>query len=248
MLFGWEWRLGPVVISVHLILESLAYALGFWLYNRARREQGDVLPVSQRNSVIVAAILGAAGGSKLLAILTELPALGDRPFPEIYLLSGKTIAGGILGGTLVVEWTKARLGITTRTGDLFAIPLALGMALGRIGCFLDGLRDRTYGVATSLPWGVDFGDGIRRHPVQLYEVAFLLALAAVLSRLPHRTGGLYRAFLIAYLAWRVAIDFLKPEPAIAGLSAIQWACAAALFLYAPSTRRLLTLSEEPLHG
>lgn len=234
-LFGWKLGVGPVAISAHFFLETLAYFVGFALYRRERRA-GDVVSLSERSSVIVAAVLGAAAGSKLLAIVGNLGELGRMPLIEAYEASGKTIVGALLGGTLAVEWIKKRLGIVRRTGDLFAIPLTVGIAIGRIGCFLAGLEDRTYGVATSLPWGIDFGDGIRRHPTQLYEVAFLMLLAGGLLRMKraaHREGDLYRAFLLVYMAWRFTVDFLKPDPAILGLSAIQWAAAAALVWYAP---------------
>src|SRR5260221_11390397 len=73
-------------------------------------------------------------------------------------MSGKTIVGALIGGLIAVELAKHILGIKQRTGDLFAVPLCLGIAIGRIGCFLTGLEDHTSGVATSLPWGVNFGD------------------------------------------------------------------------------------------
>ena len=90
----------------------------------------------------------------------------------VYLMSGKTIVGGLIGGLFAVEWVKRQIGEKSSTGDLFAAPIALGVAIGRIGCFLGGLPDGTYGTPTSLPWGVDFGDGIPRHPTQLYESDF----------------------------------------------------------------------------
>ena len=66
------------------------------------------------------------------------------------------------------------VGITHSTGAYFAPSLAIGIAIGRIGCFLSGLEDYTYGTPTTLPWGYDFGDGVLRHPVQLYEAAAYL--------------------------------------------------------------------------
>jgi prolipoprotein diacylglyceryltransferase len=105
------------------------------------------------------------------------------------------------------------------------------MAIGRIGCLLAGLADDTYGKPTSLPWGVEFGDGVARHPTQAYEIAFLVALGFVLrliSKRPHANGVLFRVFIAAYLGWRLLIDFLKPQPLIVGLNAIQWACCAGL--------------------
>jgi len=102
------------------------------------------------------------------------------------VLSSKTIVGGLIGGLIAVEIVKKIAGIRTPTGDLFAIPLCVGIAVGRIGCFLTGLDDGTFAVATTLPWGINFGDGIARHPTQLYEIVFLLVLAAVLWRMAPR--------------------------------------------------------------
>ena len=53
--------------------------------------------------------------------------------------AGKTIVGGLIGGLIAVEWIKRRLGVTVATGDLFAVPLIVGIAIGRVGCFLSGL-------------------------------------------------------------------------------------------------------------
>jgi prolipoprotein diacylglyceryltransferase len=90
--------------------------------------------------------------------------------------------GGLVFGLISVELTKRYIGLRDSTGDLYAIPLALGIAIGRIGCFLTGLSDNTYGTPTNLPWAINFGDGIPRHPTQLYEILFLLALIPILYR------------------------------------------------------------------
>lgn len=150
------------------------------------------------------------------------------------LLGGKTIVGGLLGGWIVVEVLKRRLGVTARTGDVYVGPLILGMVIGRIGCFLAGLSDGTYGVATSLPWGVDFGDGISRHPTQLYEIVFLILIAWILFRpsLPSTppNGLRFRALILSYAIFRLLVDFLKPYDRVWGMNPIQWACLIALCL------------------
>jgi len=95
--------------------------------------------------------------------------------------------------------------------------------VGRIGCLLAG--DGDYGVNTTLPWGVDFGDGIRRHPTQLYDVAFLALLGFALTlraRRPWVSGRMFRGFMLGYLGWRFAVEFIKPREIVAmNLSAIQ---------------------------
>jgi len=227
-------EIGKLRIPAHFIFESLAYLVGFQLYRRNRRRSGDFLADTGRMWIVAAAISGAAIGSKVLYWFEDPFATFHHWNDPIYLMAGKTIVGGLLGGTLAVEWTKKRLGITRRTGDLFAVPLAVGMAIGRIGCFTGGLADDTYGVPTSLPWGIDFGDGMRRHPTQLYEALFLLLLALGLHwlrRRAHREGDVFRAFLITYLGWRLGIDFLKPGVPLLGLTSLQWVSAAGIIAY-----------------
>jgi phosphatidylglycerol:prolipoprotein diacylglycerol transferase len=238
--------IGSLRIPAHLILESLAYLAGFQLFRLSRKRSGDFLADPGRMWIVAAAICGAAIGSKLLYWLEDPMATWHRWNDPAYLLAGKTIVGGLLGGTLAVEWVKKRLAITRRTGDLFAVPLALGIAIGRIGCFTGGLADNTYGIATNLPWGVDFGDGVHRHQTQLYEALFLVLLAWALHRLgrrTHREGDVFRAFMIAYLGWRVAIDFLKPGVPLLGLTSLQWASIAGIIAYRRDVLQLFARKE-----
>jgi phosphatidylglycerol---prolipoprotein diacylglyceryl transferase len=219
---------------LHLLFETLGYAVGFALYNRKRRKTGDVIEDGQRWSVIAAASIGGLLGSRFLGVLND-STQGITLKQLVTPGGGKTIVGGLLGGWLLVEITKRLQGIKTRTGDLFAVPLCVGIAIGRIGCLFGGLSDDTYGKPSSLPWAVDFGDGIARHPTQAYEIILLATLAIGLhfaGRRSQSNGVLFRLFLGYYLAWRFAIDFLKPQQLVAGMSCIQWACVAGLAILA----------------
>ncbi|MEM8873808.1 MAG: prolipoprotein diacylglyceryl transferase family protein [Planctomycetota bacterium] len=216
----------PIVGEVHphLLSEVLAYSLGFQLYLLLkRRGGGPALSVEQSLWLLAGAILGAAVGAKMLNFAEWRTLEG---------LLGKTVVGGILGGWAGVEIIKKFQHIPGSTGGLVTLPLCVGIALGRVGCFLTGLDDRTFGVATTLPWGIDFGDGITRHPTQLYDIAVVTVIAIVLSALLPRNrrptdGALdFRLFIIGYLGWRFVAEFIKPtERVYVGLSAIQWACA-----------------------
>lgn len=239
----------------HLWLELLAYAVGAqWYRLNLRRSSPSVArpDLLERWAVIAGAVFGAAVGSKLLYVLQYLPALMAEP--AVVWWSGKTIAGGLLGGLIGVEVAKRATGWHASTGDAFVAPLLVGMVIGRLGCQLAGLEDLTYGGVTSLPWGWDYGDGLRRHPVALYEVLGLLLLAGALyasrAGLARVAGDRFRAFMVGYLLLRLALDCLKPPhtapaagllvPALYGpLTAIQWACVAGLVYYVPAIGRWL---------
>ncbi len=236
--------IGPLQLHPHTVFDLLAYGIGFRLFLWQRRRFGDAIDTPARWTVVAAAILGAAVGSKVFFWLEdpyETLAHWNNP---IFLLGGKTIVGGLIGGLIAVEFEKHRVGLTRRTGDLFALPLAVGIAIGRIGCFLSGLPDRTYGTPSTLPWAVNFGDGIPRHPTQLYE-SIVMAIAAVLlarlTRRPHHEGDVFKLFMTMYFALRLVVDAVKPEVRIAlGLSSLQWASVAVLLYYSHDVRRWLT--------
>ena len=243
-------RVFGVSIHPHPFFETIAYLLGFQLYRWMRRHYGDKVSTSDRWTILAAGAVGALLGSKLLFLLEDPAQTAQVIRNPALIAQGKTIIGALLFGTIVVEIAKRFSGIRVRTGDIFAVPLCLGIAIGRIGCFLTGLTDNTYGVATSLPWGVDFGDGIRRHPTQLYEAAFALLLGAWLWRWllrPHQQGDVFRGFMIGYMGFRLVVDFLKPYPHVFGMAVIQWAALAGVLMYARDLLRWLKgLRDAPL--
>jgi prolipoprotein diacylglyceryltransferase len=237
--------IGPLRLQPHLLFDLLAYSGGFRLFLWQRRRLGDTIDTHARWSVIAAAILGAAIGSKIL-FWAEDPAETLAHWNDLrFLLGGKTIVGALIGGLAAVEIEKYWAGLTRRTGDLFAVPLAAGVAIGRIGCFLSGLPDRTYGTPTTLAWGVDFGDGTLRHPTQIYEAIVMAAAAILLWRLTRnpgagarREGDVFKLFMVMYFALRLLVDFLKPEPRVLlGLGSLQWASVMMLAYYGDDMRR-----------
>ncbi|MFY9753733.1 MAG: prolipoprotein diacylglyceryl transferase family protein, partial [Candidatus Acidiferrales bacterium] len=155
--FPVEFPVGSFVISAHFVFETIAYTVGFLFYRQLRENRGDAISDSTRWSVIAAAAAGAAIGGKLLYWFEDPRMLAADWRDPAYLMGGKTIVGALIGGLIAVELAKRILGERRSTGDLFAPAIALGLAIGRIGCFLAGLPDHTYGVASSLPWAVDFG-------------------------------------------------------------------------------------------
>ncbi|BAY07647.1 prolipoprotein diacylglyceryl transferase [Calothrix sp. NIES-2098] len=233
--------IGSLRIHPHILFESLAYTTAFRLL--IRRVRKDSIAPSQRSSVIVGGMVGALIGAKMLVWLQHIDLIWQNQQQLLLLLlQGKTVVGALLGGLIGVEITKKIFGIHQSTGDVFVYPLIWGTAIGRIGCFLTGLSDRTYGIATNLPWGIDFGDGVHRHPTQLYEILFLGLLILFLhfrSRYQYHNGDLFKFYLVSYLGFRFLVDFIKPEfHPFLGLSAIQLACLLTILYYRRSITQM----------
>lgn len=225
-------------MTVHTAVEWVALALGAQIYRRQTRLR-NLRPTDLRKRLLVllGAVAGAAIGNKLAYLAYDpdsFQALWQHGFR-----GGQSIVGGLLGGLLGVEIAKRLVGVHESTGDAFVVPILVGIIIGRIGCFLAGLQDDTYGNPTSLPWGYDFGDGIRRHPTQIYEQLFALGLLVVLAGLRRYLrvvpGLEFKLLLSTYLLWRLAIDSIKPMPMSypLHLSGIQVICLMALILYVP---------------
>ena len=250
MTFPCVLTLGPWRLHAHTLLEMLAYALGLAIYSAQRLRLRDGLDDLTRWRLLAAAAVGAMLGARLLAYAADPGAVADLPLWE-RPLAVKTILGGLLGGTVAVEWLKRRLGLAQRTGDVYALAIVVAIAIGRLGCFLEGVGDHTAGVPCPWPWCLDQGDGIPRHPAALYEMAACLLIAARLAFAPSpawRQGDRYRWALLAYAAARFAIEAVKPYPRWGGLTLYQWACLGLLAAWWPDARRLFLPPCEPAHG
>lgn len=231
-------------MSLGSMFTVLGYAVGalvIWLAGREAR-----WPRGQMLWLLSAGLLGGTLGGKL----TQWLALGWPFAPGAAariadpLLGGRTIIGGIICGWLAVELTKWRLGVRRSTGDLFALALPAGEAVGRLGCLLNGC---CYGAPSALPWAI-YQHGAWRHPAQVYSGLAAMALLGVLFWLRGRLwreGDLFRVYLLLYGACRFAIEFTRYRDQLySGLSLAQWVClelallgAVALWLSWSKARR-----------
>jgi len=225
---------GQSVIPFHFICETLAYAIGYRYYAYLKKKNQDLISDSNRIIIFIGAASGAFFGSHIIGILENPQLLNKMNF--VYFMGNTTIIGGLLGGLIGVELTKKRIGVTVSSGDLMVYPLILAMIIGRTGCFLAGLEDGTYGIQTSLPWGIDFGDGISRHPTNLYEILFWITLWVSLHLIEKKkqfsNGARFKLFMVSYLIFRLFIEFIKPAYVFSfGLSVLQLTAITGLVYY-----------------
>ncbi|HMK78277.1 MAG TPA: prolipoprotein diacylglyceryl transferase family protein [Xanthobacteraceae bacterium] len=218
-------------LAIHAVFDVLAWLAaglaGLWLMRSGR----VAFPVPQplRFAYLAALIFGAGLGAVMFGS-ANLWLSGQSGL-------ARSIEGAIAGGIVAIEAYKRLAGIGARTGARFALPFAVGVAVGRIGCYLSGLEDFTYGTPTSLPWAHDFGDGVPRHPVQLYESAAmaLFALLYLWRVLRHDRFFIAQGFYLAvgfYGAQRFVWEFFKPYGTIIGPFTLFHLLSVAVLCYA----------------
>ena len=208
----------PTDPAYHLAFDALAWGsgmvVGIGLHRwRLKEATAEVAKVADGGYFACLAI-GAIAGAYLAGTFTFV---GQAVFALAH-----SVAGALVGAIAAVELYKLARGIGMSTGIVFAGPFAAGVAVGRWGCLFAGLPDHTFGKPTPLPWAVDLGDGIGRHPVQVYEsLSMALFLAAFISGLRSRQAWAMRHgfywLAIAYGAPRFLWEFLKPYPPLVGL-------------------------------
>ena len=212
---------------LYTLLMVLALGVGVVLSRITQPKLG--LSPRERLGILLGAFCGGMIGAKLPFALADWEGLLSG---RVWVENGKTIIFGIVGGYLGVEAAKLQLGIKVKTGDSFAVPVAASVAIGRLACFTAGC---CRGQETSLPWGIDFGDGVRCHPAQIYEFVFNLSACVALARLWSRgkcPGQLIKLYILAYLCYRFLSEYVRPEPVVAlGLSIYQWACLGLIPIF-----------------
>jgi phosphatidylglycerol---prolipoprotein diacylglyceryl transferase len=205
-------------------LTAAGYLIGLLVFYLAARQRG--LATEGMRHVAFAGLCGGVLGAKLTEWgLGHWQTLATHPAAMLDpRLGGRTIIGGVLAGWLAVEIAKWRLGIRRSTGDLFALALPAGEAVGRIGCFFNGC---CFGVRSQVAWAV-YQHGAWRHPAQLYSALVAAAIFGTLyivrDRMPHE-GDLFRLYLVLYGASRFGLEFLRERKIVfGGLSLAQWVC------------------------
>lgn len=197
---------------------ALAYAAAvvvFWWMARRRD-----MPADTAARVMAAGLFGGLLGANLAQLLaTGLP--------------GKTIEGGILGGWLAVVIAKRYFGIARSTGDLFALAIPAGEAIGRIACFIGGC---CYGKAATVAWAVH-DHGLMRHPTQLYlalaAAACFAILFAVERRLRLPDNGLFYLGGMLFCVDRFTVDFFRDVAPLGGtLTLAQIGCCIGFAIFA----------------
>ena len=222
-------------ILAHPVFETLGIFLAMRYYFYLKRKSSEKLSFNTSAAILIGATAGALIGSKLIGNL-ENPYVLFEDFNFKRFWTNNTIVGGLTFGLIGVEIAKKIVGHKESTGDLIVFPLILAMIIGRIGCFLMGVYEETYGLPTNTIFGMHLGDEYLRHPVALYEIAFLLFMWFELRMIDRKnkyvSGFLFQLFMLSYFTFRLILDFIKPKIEIIGnLGTIQLVCLCVIIYY-----------------
>jgi len=217
--------LQPEIHIFGLTLQTfgLCFAFGFIAAGAVlgKRLQEWGKPPDWAYEVVFAALIGGLVGSRLDFIIENYSDVKDDLLGNLFSGSGLVWYGGAIGGALAVSaWAWWRGMFNWRLADLCAVPLALGYAIGRIGCQLSG--DGDYGKAWDGPWAMAYPDGTVAtdtpvHPTPIYETLTMGLVAYVLWRLRDRfrTGVLFALYLVCAGLERFLIEFLRRNEDVA---------------------------------
>ena len=232
------WQVGPVTVPVHGLFVALGVFAAMLVFIAEARRRGAV---NEQSVVAVAgALVGGAIGMRLSGWAQHLDFSANPSLAQAWQFGSRSILGGLLGAYLGVLVAKRLGGYRGKTGDLFAPAVALGMAIGRIGCHLTEAPGRP----TTLPWGIHAPAttpecpgcvaGQAMHPSFLYEIAFQLTAFAILLWLRNRIshpGELFVIYIAGYAAFRFLVEFVRANDTVwLDLTRPQWFLLPSLLI------------------
>jgi phosphatidylglycerol---prolipoprotein diacylglyceryl transferase len=221
-----EIELGPLTLQTFGLCFAAAFLAAGAVIARRFDELGK--PRDWAYEMAFAALVGGLVGSRLDYILQNWDSASDDLLGSIFSGSGLVWFGGAVGGALgVILWARRRGFLEARMFDLAAPALALGYAIGRVGCQLSG--DGDYGRPTDLPWGMAYPEGTvstleEVHPTPVYETLAMGLVALGLWQLRDRLrpGALFALYLVLAGLERLLVEFIRRNEDVAlGLTQAQ---------------------------
>jgi len=240
-------RIGPITIHTYGFLIAMAFLLGLWLALRQAAREG--ISKEKITDIGFYALFAGLIGSRIFFIATEWEHFSAHPFDMLKIWEGGLVFyGGVIFAIPVAVWYARGQGLLLwQTADIWAPSIAVGHAIGRLGCFCAGC---CYGLPTDLPWGVTFNNpetlairGVPLHPTQLYESAAELLNFVILLALRRRKsfhGQLFWVYVLNYAVIRAVIELFRGDsergfilPGISvsqGISALMLVMACAFLM------------------
>ena len=253
-----EIYIGPLTLQTFGICFAVAFlAAGAVLAKRLRELDR---PGDWAYEMIFCALAGGVVGARVDYLLQNWDSVSDDLLGNLFSGSGLVWFGGVVGGAIaVVLWAWYRGMLNLVLLDLAAVPLALGYAIGRVGCQLSG--DGDYGIPWDGPWAMSYPDGTvptteEVHPTPVYEALAMGAIAYVLWRLRDRfrPGILFALYLVLAGAERLLVEFIRRnDDVILGLTqpqliSVAMIAAGGIWIAVVASRDGIARPQQAVHG
>ena len=218
-----EIHIGPLDLKTFGICFAAGFLVSGLIIGRRLKELDK--PADWTYEFVFAALIGGLVGSRLDYVIQNWDKVSDDLLGNIFTGSGLVWFGGFVGGAIgVILWARWRGCLGWQLVDTAAVPLAVGYAIGRIGCQLSG--DGDYGTSSDLPWAMSYPDGTvpttdEVHPTPVYETLAMGLAGAVLWRLRDRfaPGVLFGLYLMIAGIERFLVEFIRRnDEVVAGLT------------------------------
>ena len=249
-------HLGPLTVYSFGMMMALGFLAADYVIRLECQRRG--FDPEYSSSIVIAAAVAGIAGSRIYAILDDLPTYLADPKSMIFSGSGFVFYGGMIGGVigayLVSRWYRISFGVTI---DMCAPALAIGQAIGRIGCLLSG--DGDWGLPSTLPWAMaypraivgwnsetvlklddhyrlvsGFFPGVRVHPAPIYETILYVGVFYILwsmRKTSQPPGRLIYWYMVLAGAARFVVEFVRINPRVFGpLSEAQLIAIAMMIL------------------
>jgi phosphatidylglycerol---prolipoprotein diacylglyceryl transferase len=221
-----EIDIGPLELKTFGICFAAGFLAAGLIIARRFRELGK--PADWTYEMVFAALIGGLVGSRVDYLIQNWDEVSDDLLGNVVSGSGLVWFGGLVGGALgVILWARWRRFLGWQLFDTAAVPLAVGYAIGRVGCQLSG--DGDYGIGSDLPWAMSYPEGTvptteEVHPTPVYETLAMGLAGVVLWRLRDRfpSGVLFGIYLMIAGVERFLIEFIRRnDDVVAGLTQAQ---------------------------
>jgi phosphatidylglycerol---prolipoprotein diacylglyceryl transferase len=218
-----EINIGPLDLQTFGICFALAFLASGLIISRRLHELGK--PVEWAYEMVFAALVGGLVGARVNYLIQNWDEVSDDLLGNIFSGSGLVFFGGLVGGALgVLLWARWRRWLGWQMADAAAVPIAIGYAVGRVGCQLSG--DGDYGIESDLPWAMAYPEGTvptteEVHPTPVYETVTIGIGALILWHLRDRfaPGVLFGLYLILTGGERFLVEFIRRnDSVVAGLT------------------------------
>jgi len=223
-------EIGPITIYTYGVATALAFLISLLIIRHESKRKGFNPDLAY--DLVLFAMIGGIVGARMVYVLSHWQEFASNPAQIFAIWQGGLIFyGGLIGGAVaVLALVKARKLPAGKVADIIAPCLAIGSAIGRLGCFSNGC---CYGQTTTLPWGITFTNplssakplGVPLHPTQLYEFSYNIVILGILwwARPKIKSDGLlFWMYVTLYGLFRFIVEFFRANPVFYfGMSASQ---------------------------